>query len=125
MAEFESWKQYLEFASFVMRKSRHILDAKNQKFLDAVVETSEKRKGSIEKEAVLWRAQLGHAWNTEIIRREDGQEVDSFEVEGPFPPERMKPLPDRANEGRVNPKGIPCLYFSTDMDTAMTETRPW
>ena len=37
----------------------------------------------------------------------------------------MMPLPDRANEGRVNPKGIPCLYFSSDRDTAMTETRPW
>ena len=68
---------------------------------------------------------LGHSWNTEIIRGEDGQEVDSVEVEGPFPAERMRPLPDRASEGRVNPKGIPCLYCSTDMDTAMTETRPW
>jgi hypothetical protein len=37
----------------------------------------------------------------------------------------MKPLPDRANEGRVNPKGIPCLYFSTVIQTAMAETRPW
>jgi RES domain-containing protein len=37
----------------------------------------------------------------------------------------MKPLPDRASEGRVNPKGIPCLYCSTDKKTAMTETRPW
>src|SRR5438094_425528 len=118
MAEFESWKQYSEFSWFVMRKSRHILDVKNQKFLDVVVETSAKRKGFIQKGAVLWRAQLGHAWITEIMRDEDGQEVDSFEVEGPFPPERMIPLPDRANEGRVNPKGIPCLYFSTDMGTA-------
>jgi RES domain-containing protein len=37
----------------------------------------------------------------------------------------MVPLPDRAYEGRVNPKGIACLYLSTDMETAMTETRPW
>jgi hypothetical protein len=37
----------------------------------------------------------------------------------------MKPLPDRAAEGRVNPKGLPCLYLSTDRETAMTETRPW
>lgn len=125
MAGFESWKQYSEFSRFVMRKSRHILDAKNQSFLDAVLETSAKRKGYIEKGAVLWRAQLGHDWSTEIIRGEDGQEVDSFEVEAPFRPERMMPLPDRANEGRVNPKGIPCLYFSNDLDTAMAETRPW
>jgi hypothetical protein len=125
MAEFESWKQFREFSSFVKRQSRHILDAKSQRFLDAVVETSANRKGSVEKGAVLWRAQLGNAWRTERILDRSGREVDCFDIEEPFPPERMIPLADRANEGRVNPKGIPCLYFSTDKNTAMTETRPW
>jgi len=125
MAEFESWEQYWEFSHFVMRKARHTLDAKNEMFLDTVVETSAKRKGVIEKGAVLWRAQLGHGWHTERIQDDDDHEIDTFDVEGPFPPERMMPLRDRANEGRVNPKGIPCLYFSTDRDTAMAETRPW
>jgi hypothetical protein len=37
----------------------------------------------------------------------------------------MKPLSDEAVEGRVNPKGIPCLYFATSPDIAMTEVRPW
>jgi hypothetical protein len=36
----------------------------------------------------------------------------------------MKPLRDRAREGRVNPKGIPCLYLSTDRETAVAEVRP-
>jgi len=31
----------------------------------------------------------------------------------------MKPLRDRAYEGRVNPKGVPCLYLATDPETAM------
>lgn len=35
------------------------------------------------------------------------------------------PLRDRAKEGRVNAKGIPCLYLSDDKDTAMGEVRPW
>lgn len=125
MAEFESWKQYWEFSHFIMRKARHILDAKNQRFLETVVETSAKRKGVIEKGAVLWRAQLDHGWRTEVVLDENQQEVESFDQESPCSPQRMTPLPDRANEGRVNPKGIPCLYFSTDRDTAMTETRPW
>jgi RES domain len=125
MAEFESWKQYWEFSHFVMRKARHRLDAKNQRFLDAVVETSAKRKGSIQKGAVLWRAQLGNDWRTERVLDENREEIDAFDVENPFSPGRMTPLQDRANEGRVNPKGIPCLYFSTDRDTAMAETRPW
>jgi RES domain len=37
----------------------------------------------------------------------------------------MIPLANRAHEGRVNPKGIPCVYLSDDMHTAMTEVRPW
>lgn len=37
----------------------------------------------------------------------------------------MKPLPYSAQEGRVNPKGIPCLYLATDKETAMAEVRPW
>jgi hypothetical protein len=125
MAEFDSWKQYSEFSHFVMRKSRHILDAKNQQFLDVVIETSAKRKDLIEKGAALWRAQLGHHWRTERVLDENKQEIDSFDVEYPYPPERMMPQLDRASEGRVNPKGIPCLYCSTEMETAMTEIRPW
>jgi RES domain-containing protein len=37
----------------------------------------------------------------------------------------MIPLPDRAVEGRVNPKGIPCFYAATHPFTAMSEVRPW
>ena len=37
----------------------------------------------------------------------------------------MKPQPYMAKEGRVNPKGIPCLYLATDRDTAIAEVRPW
>lgn len=125
MPVFESSKQFWHFSQFVMRKARHILDATQQQFLDVVIETSAKRKGTIEKDTVLWRAQLGNDWRTEIIRDDDQREIDSFDVEHPFSPERMTPLRDRAYEGRVNPKGIPCLYFSSDRDTAMTETRPW
>src|SRR5260370_32127697 len=43
----------------------------------------------------------------------------------PFGAERMMPLSDRQTEGRVNPKGIPCLYLSTNGNTAMSEVRPW
>jgi RES domain-containing protein len=61
----------------------------------------------------------------ESITDEEGNEVGTYETEGPHPPERMVPRRDRATEGRVNPKGIPCLYLSDDRDTAMTEARPW
>jgi hypothetical protein len=37
----------------------------------------------------------------------------------------MRPLPDRAHDGRANPKGIPCLYLATKEETAISEVRPW
>jgi hypothetical protein len=36
----------------------------------------------------------------------------------------MFPRKDKTTEGRVNPKGIPCLYLATDPNTAMSEVRP-
>jgi RES domain-containing protein len=63
-----------------------------------------------------WRAQLGHDYHPD--------EWDN-DVPSPHGAARMKPLPDRAQEGRVNPKGIPCLYLATARDTAMSEVRPW
>lgn len=36
----------------------------------------------------------------------------------------MTPWKDRAKEGRINPKGIPCLYTATDKRTAMSEVKP-
>ncbi len=37
----------------------------------------------------------------------------------------MKPLRDKAREGRANSKGIPHLYVSTHRETALAEVRPW
>lgn len=125
MLEFDQWDQYQRFAVSVMRKSRHIMDTENQRFLDTVIDTSAKRAQVIGKGHVLWRAQHDHDWRKEIMRDENGNEADSIDVEYPCTPERMRPLAYCAYEGRVNPKGIPCLYLSNDRDTAMTETRPW
>lgn len=37
----------------------------------------------------------------------------------------MKPLPDHAKEGRVNPVGIPVLYLASTEESAISEIRPW
>ncbi len=34
-------------------------------------------------------------------------------------------MPERATEGRANPKGIPVLYLSARKKAAMSEVRPW
>lgn len=69
----------------------------------------------------LARAQLGHG--TRPLENDAGEVLD--EVPSAYPSKRMKPLSNRAKEGRVNPKGIPYLYLSDDINTAIAETRPW
>jgi hypothetical protein len=131
MATFDPHYNYFKFRHFVMRKARHTLDESSQRFVQSVVETSRKRIRSIEKGSVLWRAQLDVVWESRSmptsISLDPSHVAETVEVEMPAPldPTRMVPLRDRAGEGRVNPKGIPCLYFSTDRDTAMAEVRPW
>ncbi len=36
----------------------------------------------------------------------------------------MKPLPEKATDGRVNPRGIACLYLASHKETAALEVRP-
>jgi hypothetical protein len=48
-----------------------------------------------------------------------------MEEQIPYSSSRMKPLRHSAQEGRVNPRGIPCLYAAGDMKTAISEVRPW
>ena len=67
---------------------------------------------------MLWRAQLGCDW------QEEQQDGESFEVQVPYPPKRMKPCAEKGSDGRVNPRGITCLYLATKQETAVLEVRP-
>ena len=42
----------------------------------------------------------------------------------PHDRDRMTPYSDKAKEGRINPKGIPCLYTATHPRVALTEIKP-
>jgi RES domain-containing protein len=114
---FQSWHSFWDFQREVLRSHRFVRSAEAEAFLQAVRHTAQPRLKRINKGTILWRAQLGHDW------REERQINDS--VPCAFPPARMKPLADRAHEGRVNPKGIPCLYLCSTAETAMSEVRPW
>ncbi len=119
MAQFDSWQSYRTFAWSVKQKARYVFEDQVERFLETVLATSAGRRRDFPSGRVLWRAQQGHDWET------IHQDAEEFEVPAPFPPTRMKPLPHSAREGRVNPKGIPCLYLATDKETAMAEVRPW
>jgi hypothetical protein len=118
MAEFASTDSYYRFAHTVKLKARYVHDQEVRGFLASVMETSETRRDSIEKSVVLWRAQRGYVWRKENEEQEE-------EVQDACPPERMKPNAEFVGDGRVNPRGIPCLYLATTKEAAMSEVRPW
>lgn len=119
MSEFRSYRSFWTFAWYVRRHRRYRLPAEHLEFLETVIATGQKRIETIPAGTNFYRAQAGHDW------RPEGQGEEAFEVECAFPPERMKPLADRALEGRANPKGIPFLYVATSMKTSVGECRPW
>ena len=120
MNEFKSWNSYRNFANRVRRKTRYIRTPEDDDFLREVLRTSESRIGELPGGTGLWRAQLGHDWRP---HHEGDRHVGDLPAQ--YLPDRMKPLQDRATEGRANPKGIPVLYLSTRKKTAMSEVRPW
>jgi len=96
---------------------RYLRSPASEQFLRAVAATCRHRLRTLGTGETFWRAQIGHNW---VLDAAGGSRTP-----GPHLETRMKPLPDRASEGRINPKGIPCLYFATSRDVAMSEVRPW
>jgi hypothetical protein len=120
VAAFQSPLDYWAFSDAVRYQRRFFHDRHVHAFLRAVTASAKRRVTVLQAGTELWRAQLGHAFES----REDDK-GRSEDVPVPFKPERMKPLIFSASEGRVNPRGIPCLYSASDKVTAVSEVRPW
>jgi RES domain-containing protein len=118
---FESHRSYWWFRDSV-NASRYFRSETDQKFLNTLYELSWQRWETVPAGAYLYRAQTGHDWRSHDLD-DFGEDGSSFPCA--HPPERMKPLPDRASEGRANPKGAPILYTATEAQTAVAEVRPW
>ena len=116
MKTFKSWNSYAQFESVLRYRSRYVYPPEIQRFLQTLLDTAKERIETIRKGSILWRAQLGNDW--------DGSE-DVGELPVPYSRNRMVPLPEKAIEGRANPKGIPYLYLATHRETALAEVRPW
>jgi hypothetical protein len=116
---FSDQNAFQRFNRSVRRDFRYARTPEQVAFLEAVAESSPSRIVELEKGAALFRAQLGHGWREEEIAP---GEYDSFPAA--HPPDRMKPVADKVGDGRVNAKGIPCLYLATKEITAALEVRP-
>jgi RES domain-containing protein len=121
---------YWNFEVYTKTRFRYRYNETFNKFIEEVAESAASRTVRWEKGTSLWRAQRGCRV---CVDGPYGKELWKDDIDGcghpykckPFKAERMKPQPDKAKEGRVNPKGIPCLYLATHEDTAMSEIRPW
>jgi hypothetical protein len=115
--EFDSWRSFWNFQREVARSWRYVRSPEGQRFIVAVAVGSRSRAVDMPTGRRFYRAQVAY---------HDAFDADAGETfPGPALPERMFPVRDRATEGRVNPKGIPCLYMASDKHTAMAEVRPW
>lgn len=119
--EFASWRSYEIFAKRVRHSNRFVWGEEVQAFLDTVVATITQRDRILHEGHILYRAQQGVEWAGR--QDEDGNWIGE-DVHG-YDSKRMKPLANRAKEGRANPAGIPVLYIGSNLDTAISEVRPW
>src|ERR1035441_775930 len=124
MGILEAATQYCEFSEYVVHCARHILDEKNHQFVESIVKMGRMRTETVAEGTLLFRAQIGNEWRDTTLDGDDGEAVEC-RVRCPHNSDRMTPFADRATEGRVNGKGIPCLYTATDAETAIYEVRPW
>ena len=122
MSEFTSWRSYYKFATLVTKEYRYIQTAEAKHFLDTLLQTSIDKHMCLDEGTILYRSQRGY---DEVERYgEDGITpitMDSL----PYLPDRMIPNAERSQNGRANPSGIPYLYLSNDLETAIAESRPW
>lgn len=110
---FSSWNDFRLFSDQVKNCSRYFLPDKSANFLNAVKASLCTREVTLEKGIILYRSQFGYA----------RYPLEDYEAIEGHPRERMIPTSKYAKEGRVNPKGIPYLYLSSDKDTSMSEMR--
>jgi hypothetical protein len=118
MGTLEPFRAYFQFSVATTQETRYILDGPVRGFLERLTVMGESRTKTIPSGEILWRAQEGYVLSPVVDDLSGGWPA-------PYGPERKKPLPGRAAEGRANPKGIPHLYLSSDMETAVAEIRPW
>jgi hypothetical protein len=124
MSQFTSENDYRSFALTVKFKYRYVRTPKEEAFLRAVRFTAKERVIPLSAEWKFWRAQRGYC-EGEIEQSYDEDKTVTIQAAKPYPPERMKPRSNQASEGRVNPRGIPCLYGATSPHIAVAEVRPW
>ncbi len=98
----------------LQKKRRFVLSKKVKIFLEELAESAKNKGKTLPKGMHLYRARIG------------GKNIGEQWQKKPLPLDQMgAPSCEEAAEGRMNPRGIPCLYLASDESTAVAEVRPW
>lgn len=116
---FDSPTDWYHFCRYLEVENRYVLAPRWEKFINAIVETAQKRVQVLEKGVKLARARMG-------VKEIEDEKYDCLVDIRPLPPEEMGAPPSlKAKDGRINPHGISYLYLSDSVETAIAEARPW
>lgn len=121
---FKSYRDYNHFQREVLKSRRYIMTPATVAFMQAVTATCSTRERIVKLGAGLRRAQVAHDLRPIHQTGDDGEDIYITDIECAASKARMLPLRDQASDGRVNSRGIPCLYMATNDVTAVSEVRP-
>lgn len=112
--KFKSHQDFNVFQQHVRFERRYVHTGPVVDFLSALETTLPERNRRMPMNALLFRAQIGFA----EVPMEGETMITGFDEA------RMKPNRNFCGEGRANPRGIPYLYLSDDLNTCAAELRP-
>lgn len=102
------------------------MDKQSEEICNELISTAKRYSSDIKKGTILYRCQKGCVFIKKrlgVIGHPKPDDKYYWEPH-PFDKERMTPQSDRAKEGRINPKGLPCLYLAENEITAIQEMHP-
>lgn len=100
---------WFQFCQEIKTRNRYILHSTP---IIEVVNLLQTKRVKIQKDVSFYRARIGY--------------VLKDNLSAPYPKEQMGKAPaNNVVDGRANPRGISYLYVASDVDTAVSEVRPW
>ncbi len=114
-------KNYFElledFFTYIPEVSSSELDSDWVDFIDKIKRTAVARKQTLNKDQGFYRAR---------ILDEKKIEVHNHMLKGNYLPKEKLGAPPRkeSQAGRINSKGVPCLYLADEVNTAIAEIKP-
>jgi len=112
---------FISFRRKKKEKERYFHEGETKEFFETLLTTANERIELVPSGQLFWRSQLKCI--LEPVYDEDGLIIDHNAV--PYSSERMRPKPEKVTDGRINARGIPCLYLASNEKTAISESRPW